>query len=71
MRGTKAKAIRKAVYGDVSLKGKRQYLGIQRDGYNKLGYYRRGVQVINHPESPRAIYQTTKRGTPRIGVQHA
>lgn len=48
MNGRKAKRIRKVVYKDISLKIKREY--ITKDG-----------AIINHPDSPRAIYQLMKK----------
>ena len=58
MRGKKAKAIRKAVYGDISLKIKREYVG------GKIGRPARGyvsTTIRNAPGSLRAIYQQVKR----------
>jgi len=52
MRGTKAKAIRKAVYGDQSLRQKRQYVQITGTGV-----------IWNHPDSLRAKYQQAKEGS--------
>lgn len=49
MNATKAKAIRKQVYGDLSRKADRQYL---RASFGT---------IINHPNSLRAQYQQAKR----------
>lgn len=49
MSGRKAKAARKAVYGDLSQKAPRQYL---RADFG---------MIINHPQSVRAVYQREKR----------
>lgn len=53
MRGKKAKALRKKVYGDRS----------QRASERVYALAARGRVVINVITSPRAIYQQTKRGT--------
>lgn len=49
MSGRKAKALRRAVYGDLSLKAPRAYM---RASFGT---------IINHPQSLRAIYQSEKR----------
>jgi hypothetical protein len=49
MNATKAKAIRKEIYGTMSMKSDRHYLRSSFD------------QIINHPESLRAQYQRAKR----------
>jgi hypothetical protein len=49
MNGRKAKALRKKVYGDGSLRVRRVY-GRLNNG-----------QIVNDPSSPRAIYQAAKR----------
>ena len=59
MNGTRAKRIRRTVYGDQSLRHPRKYRRIVRrywDG-NPI------TQTINEPGSLRAIYQQVKRGT--------
>jgi hypothetical protein len=50
MNGTKAKSIRKKVYGDQSLKQPRSYLRKETTG-----------QIINHPSSLRAKYLRAKK----------
>jgi hypothetical protein len=54
MRGTKAKRLRKQIYGDTSLRVERSYI-------RQSGRYYRGGGIINHPDSPRAKYQAAKR----------
>ena len=59
MRGTKAKKIRKEVYGDTSLKVGRQYVG------GKIGRVAKGYRtgtIENAPGTPRARYQAAKKG---------
>jgi hypothetical protein len=51
MRGKKAKALRKIVYGDMSLRTPRKYLEV------KMG---RGRVIYNDPKSLRAKYQRAK-----------
>jgi hypothetical protein len=58
MRGTKAKAIRRAVYGDQSLRNPRKYVAIQH-GVDKQD--QPIIQIRNHPDSLRAKYQQAKR----------
>jgi hypothetical protein len=53
MNGKKAKAIRRKIYGDMSLKEKRKYIGIQ---YKPLS-----VTIKNHPAGLRAKYQAAKK----------
>ena len=48
MRGTKAKAIRRHIYGDMSLKIRRAFI-VQNGG------------LTNHPVSPRSMYLKLKR----------
>ena len=48
MSGRKAKTIRRAIYGDLSLQSPRRYV-------------RHGTTLVNAPESPRARYQQAKR----------
>lgn len=55
MRGTKAKAIRRAVYGDQSLRNRRSYVAV------RLGAPDRGETIINDPHGLRARYQKEKR----------
>lgn len=50
MRAKKAKRLRREVYGDISLKIKRVYVGIW------------GGVIVNDPDSPRAKYQQAKKG---------
>ena len=54
MSGKRSKALRRAIYGDLSLRNPRRYV---RNG-------KRGI--ANAPETPRARYQQAKRngGTP-------
>jgi hypothetical protein len=47
MRGTKAKAIRKQVYGDISLKSKRRYMKDESGSVRNIGI--------------RAAYQNAKK----------
>lgn len=53
MRGMKAKILRREAYGDLSLRAPRQY-AVRTHGGAKGGY------VINHPSTPRAVYQRLK-----------
>jgi len=57
MRGTKAKRLRNEIYGDISLKIKRQYVG----GKHGLHYSGGPKTIINHPDSMRAKYQLAKK----------
>lgn len=52
MRGTKAKRLRKLVYGDLSLKSPRLYQGIRGHGW---------MIAFNDPKGPRAHYQAAKK----------
>ena len=59
MRGTKAKALRRQVYGDKSQRAERQYVG------GKVGRVAKGYRtktIENAPGSPRALYQALKEG---------
>ncbi len=49
MNGKKAKAIRKEVYGDISLRIKRNYVVLISG------------EIVNHPASYRAKYQKAKK----------
>lgn len=51
MNGKKAKKIGKEIYGDMSIKMDRQYVRNEKTG-----------KIYNHPESPRAKYQSAKKG---------
>jgi hypothetical protein len=62
MRGRKAKAVRKAVYGDNSLRQKREYFRINNSRHIRTGDLGPGT-VVNTSTSLRSIYQRTKRGT--------
>ncbi len=63
MRGSKAKAIRREIYGDQSIRTERNYRAIQRGRVrNKDGEVFTLPQIINDPESLRARYQRAKRG---------
>jgi hypothetical protein len=61
MSGRRAKAIRRAVYGDQSQRQARRYVALRNQRYDKDGEYVRGT-ILNHPDSLRAQYQRTKRG---------
>ena len=52
MSGRRAKAIRRAIYGDLSLQSPRRYV-------------RHGTTLVNAPDSPRARYQQAKRSRRR------
>lgn len=50
MNGRKAKALRRAAYGDLSLKTPRKYFSHRGHG-----------QVVNDPKGPRRAYRIAKR----------
>ena len=54
MRGSKAKRLRKEIYGDTSLRIERKYCAQQYGVYI-------GSTRVNHPDSLRAIYQQAKK----------
>jgi hypothetical protein len=58
MRGTKAKKLRKEVYGDTSLRIERKYVG----GEHGWHAFAPQAPIRNHPDSPRAKYQLAKKG---------
>ena len=58
MRGIKAKEIRRKVYGENSLRIKREYVGGR---YNVLHRSGGPAQIMNHPDSLRAKYQLAKK----------
>jgi len=60
MRGKKAKALRKLAYGDESSKQDRVYVSrsYERMFMNKMVTV---TTVENAPESPRALYQKSKK----------
>ena len=66
MRGKVAKAIRRAVYDDTSLKVERQYVG-GKIGRVSLGYSPGTIR--NHPSTPRAIYQGIKANYKRLATR--
>ena len=53
MNARKAKALRRKVYGEQSLRQERTY---SREAWNSKG------QLLNHPDSLRAKYQQLKKG---------
>ncbi len=58
MRGSKAKEIRRQVYGDQSLRQKRDYRIIRR---KKSTYSPESGQIVNAIGSLRALYQKAKK----------
>lgn len=56
MNGRKAKRIRRGVYGDQSLRNRRRYVGITREGEKG-----KAVQILNDPNGLRAAYKRAKR----------
>jgi len=62
----KAKALRKEVYGDTSIREKRKYVGIVKKVYRMGEKQIPCVQIINDPTSKRAIYQKAKREQKRV-----
>lgn len=60
MNGKRAKAIRRQVYGDKSLRGERKYVQV-RNQRGKDGWLPGTIR--NHPTSLRAQYQRAKRAT--------
>ena len=65
MRGARAKRLRRAAYGDLSLRNPRAYVKVvtrKKVGGLVPQYVNRDT-LLNAPGSPRAIYQAMK-GTP-------
>jgi hypothetical protein len=61
MRGTKAKMLRRSVYGDQSIRAARQYIGVSvLRVVTPRGEFTR-VTRINAPKSLRAQYLTAKK----------
>jgi hypothetical protein len=59
MNGKKAKRIRKAIYGEQSLRQKREYVRLRNQPDWKLGMIL--GTIMNAPDSLRARYQMAKR----------
>ena len=66
MNSKKAKQLRKEVYGDTSIREKRQYVGIVKKVYRAGEKQIPCVQILNDPTSKRAIYQKAKRMRNRV-----
>lgn len=60
MRGTKAKKLRREIYGDTSLKIARQYIGGRKS--ESINPWSPMLPLRNHPDSLRAKYQLAKKG---------
>jgi len=60
MNGSKAKSIRRAVYGSQSLRQPRQYVRLSNQRDEKTGNMVAGT-IINRAGSLRAVYQSEKR----------
>jgi len=60
MNGSKAKAIRRCVYGEQSLRQKRRYVRLNNQRDRKTGDMVPGT-ILNAPDSLRARYQAAKR----------
>lgn len=60
MNGGKAKKLRKEVYGDKSLRQRREYERLRNQRHGKTGEMTEGT-IINKPGSLRAKYQRAKR----------
>jgi hypothetical protein len=56
----RAKAIRKAVYGDLSQRQSRKYMMVRNQRDSATGDRIQGT-IFNDPASPRARYQRAKR----------
>ena len=59
MRGTKAKRLRRDIYGDTSLRIKRKYIGGHPG--ESCNPWSPISPIRNHPDSPRAKYQLAKK----------
>ncbi len=63
MNAIRAKALRRQIYGDTSLKIERRYFRMVPRFQEKTGKLRPSWgTIINDPASPRAQYQRAKKG---------
>jgi len=62
VRGSKAKAIRRKVYGDMSLREPRRYTRLHNQRDKKHGGFVPG-SILNLPDTLRAVYQRVKHST--------
>ena len=60
MNGRQAKAVRRKVYGEQSLRQKRRYVRVNNQRSLKTGDMVPGT-IMNAPDSLRALYQAAKR----------
>lgn len=65
MNATKARKLRREIYGDLSLKIERKYDAVQLgDKIHMKSGRGFGTTMINQPGTPRAQYQKAKRHAP-------